>query len=328
MAATDAVGSLPVVVLMAVDGCNCRCVMCEHWRGRPRTVPLDQVRSWIGSWLRLGVRRVALSGGEPLLHPQLPELLDLLAGAGFALTTITNGLLLGDAAAAVGSACDSVVVSLDGPEPVHDTIRGVDGAYRQLAIGIEAVRRANPSAIITARCTVQHGNHRELRAVVRCARELGADTVSFLAVDSSSTAFQRRRRVGPPGLDGDGVQALGAEVERLIHDHRDDIDSGFIAESAAKLRQRIGQRFAARLGLAPEPVVRCNAPWVSAVVGVGGTVQPCFFHPAYQQVADDLDAVVNAPDAIAFRRRLDVSTDAVCRRCVCPLHLRPGEDPR
>jgi len=55
-----------------------------------------------------------------------------------------------------------------------------------------------------------------------------------------------------------------------------DFASGFIAESPAKLR-RLLQYFAAIHGKAPYPLVRCNAPEFSAVVGASGAVRPCFF---------------------------------------------------
>jgi radical SAM protein with 4Fe4S-binding SPASM domain len=62
---------------------------------------------------------------------------------------------------------------------------------------------------------------------------------------------------------------------------------------------------------------------MSAVVEPGGQVRPCFFHKPYEAEADSLDAVLNAPAAVAFRRRLDVTRDETCRRCVCTLSVSP-----
>jgi hypothetical protein len=51
-------------------------------------------------------------------------------------------------------------------------------------------------------------------------------------------------------------------------------------------------------------------------------VRPCFFHPPYASAADgDLNAVINSPQAIEFRRHLDVRTNDICKRCVCTLSL-------
>ncbi len=58
---------------------------------------------------------------------------------------------------------------------------------------------------------------------------------------------------------------------------REDFASGFIAESPAKLWQRLCPYFAALAGRGEFAPVECNAPWVSPVIESDGTVQPCFF---------------------------------------------------
>ncbi|HEY2843196.1 MAG TPA: SPASM domain-containing protein, partial [Bryobacteraceae bacterium] len=80
--------------------------------------------------------------------------------------------------------------------------------------------------------------------------------------------------------------------------------------------------FRAHLGLEPFEAPRCNAPWVSAVMGVDGSVRPCFFHaPVESAASQKLDAVLNAPPAREFRATLDVATNPICQRCVCSLYL-------
>jgi hypothetical protein len=70
----------------------------------------------------------------------------------------------------------------------------------------------------------------------------------------------------------------------------------------------------------------CNAPWVSAVWEAGGDVRPCFFHPPIgNTAAATVEEIVNGPAAVAFRERLSVVDDPICRRCVCSLY-RPLQD--
>ena len=83
------------------------------------------------------------------------------------------------------------MVSLDGPREIHDLIRNLAGAYDKLAAGVAAVRAAGPEVALSGRCTVQRANHRDLRATVRAAHEIGLDRISFLAADVSSEAFNR-----------------------------------------------------------------------------------------------------------------------------------------
>ena len=70
-------------------------------------------------------------------------------------------------------------------------------------------------------------------------------------------------------------------------------------------------------------MVACNAPWLSAVIGVDGAVRLCFCRPAYGNIheAGSLEAVVNSAEALQFRRELDVATNPICQRCVCSIKV-------
>jgi MoaA/NifB/PqqE/SkfB family radical SAM enzyme len=221
------------------------------------------------------------------------------------------------------------MVSLDGPEPVHDLIRNVPRAYQRLAEGVAEVKRTDPGLTVSGRCTVQRSNIQSLRATVASAHAIGLDSISFLAADVSSQAFNRAdgwddQRAAAVSLEPDDAVRLDAELDALEAEHRADFASGFIAESPAKLRRRLGQYFKALLGEHEFPANSCNAPWVSSVIEADGTVRPCFFQPALGNVyeAGSLSAVVNSPAAVAWRRGLDVRRDPICRKCVCTLSLR------
>jgi MoaA/NifB/PqqE/SkfB family radical SAM enzyme len=120
-------------------------------------------------------------------------------------------------------------------------------------------------------------------------------------------------------LSRDDVARFEQDVERTIVAHRADFDSGFVAESPDKLR-RLPKYYAAILGDGDFPPVRCNAPWVSAVIEADGRVRPCFFHEPIGSVRElPLDTIVrrNLP---LFRQSLTVGSNPVCQRCVCSLN--------
>jgi MoaA/NifB/PqqE/SkfB family radical SAM enzyme len=328
---TDPIARLPILILYPHSRCNCRCLMCDIWRDtRREELTAADVERWLPGWRELGVERVVLSGGEALLHSHLWQLCGLLREAGMGITLLTTGLLLARDAVALARVCDDVVVSLDGPPEVHDRIRNLPGAFDKLAAGVAALRAAGPEIAISGRCTVQRANHRELRATVRAARELGLDRISFLAADVSSEAFNRpggweRERAEAVALAPEDLPALAAELAVLADEHAADFERGFIAESPEKLERRLLRHFAALLGQGDFAPVECNAPWVSAVVETDGTVRPCFFQPPLGNLQQaGLTAVLNSDAAIDWRRGLDTSRDAICRRCVCSLALREG----
>jgi MoaA/NifB/PqqE/SkfB family radical SAM enzyme len=324
---------LPVIVLLLHHRCNCRCLMCRLWREPgERALSLDAIAGWLAEWHRLKVKRVILSGGEPLLYPALEPLTELFSSAGFHLTILTNGLLLSRFAPLVARSCQELVVSLDGPQPIHDRIRGVPHAFAQLAKGIKKVRESRPSVVITGRCTVQRHNYRYLRQTVAAARALGLNQISFLAADVSSEAFKlttgpAREHLAEVMLTREDLGPLGAEIAALRREYQAELASGYIAESGLKLRRRLLQYFGALLGQGEFSPQACNAPWVSAVIEPDGQVRPCFFHPPLGNLYEtgSLEAVLNSAGALAWRGRLDPRRHEVCRRCVCSLRLTVAE---
>lgn len=326
----DPITRLPILILFPHSRCNCRCLMCDIWRATTSSeIAASDVARWLDEWRGLGVRRVVLSGGEALMHSHLWELCEHLRGAEIGVTILSTGLLLRRHAAALVRYCDDVVVSLDGPQPIHDQVRNMPRAFAKLAEGVAAVKAADPRVLVSGRCTVQRSNFHALRATVAAAHDLGLDRISFLAADVSSDAFNRpdgwdADRVAQVALEADDLPHLAAEIDALEREYAADFASGYIAETPLKLRRRLSQYYAALLGQGEFFPNDCNAPWVSTVIEADGTVRPCFFQSPLGNIyqAGSLDAILNAPEAIAWRQGLDTHRDAICRRCVCTLSLR------
>jgi len=322
--------SLPILLLNVHEHCNCRCLMCDIWQRKDgKDLNLADFARHRESLLRLGVRQVVLTGGEPLLHRDLTGLCSLLKECGVKITLLTTGLLLSQRASVVAEGMDEIIISLDGPEEVHDRVRRVKGAYRLIDEGVQAIREKKLGMPVHGRSTVQKVNHRLLRKTVEGAKALSMDSISFLAADVTSQAFNRKlvwpgERQNQIALTKQEIEMLEQEVEALIRENADDIESGYIVESQAKLR-RIIRRFREQLGELAPIAPQCNAPWVSAVMEVDGSVRPCFFHrPIGSTLEQTLERVINGDEAREFRASLNVTENPICRRCVCSLNLRPA----
>jgi len=330
--AAHQIRTLPVVVIFPHNQCNCRCVMCDIWRIREaREITPEELEQHLSSFRRLGVRWFVFSGGEPQLNKKWACLAQMLRSTGSRVSLLTAGLLLKSQAQAITGSVDDVIVSLDGPPAVHNRIRRIPGAFEQLAQGVEALHGLRLEMPVRARCTVQKANHHSLRAVVAYAKHIGLSSVSFLAADLTSAAFNRSEgwkpdRVDRVALVSEEVDALEAEVECLIKEHRADLASGFVVETADKLR-RIVQHFRAHLGQTKNVAPRCNAPWVSAVIEASGDVRPCFFHPVLGNIhRQTFPDILNSAEALQFRANLNVPHNETCRRCVCSLYIpQPDE---
>jgi Fe-coproporphyrin III synthase len=325
---THRIRTLPILVLMPHSRCNCRCVMCDIWKANRngQEIAPDVLERHIDSLRDLNVQWVVLSGGEALMHSDLWRLCEQIKRLGARITLLSTGLLLKRNAEDVVRWCDEVIVSLDGSRDIHDEIRRIPRAFDRLAEGVGALHEIDPAFRVTARCVVQRRNFADLTNIIDAARNIGLHGISFLAVDVSSTAFNRPERwgsdrVADTALSPDEAEQFHAIVERAIADYHDAFASGFIVESPAKVR-KIARYFDALNGRGDFPETVCNAPWVSAVIEADGEVKPCFFHPSYGHVDDgDLDDILNSERAIEFRRGLDISTNPICRKCVCTLHL-------
>jgi MoaA/NifB/PqqE/SkfB family radical SAM enzyme len=324
-----AVLNLPVVVIALHEACNCRCVMCDIWKIQsPRELQLEHLERQLDSFEKLGVRSVALTGGEPERHRHFAEFARALRARGIRVSLLTAGVLLESEAKVIAEAVNEVIVSLDGPPELHDRIRRVPEAFHKLALGVRALSEIQPAIPLRGRCTVQRANHSVLCRTVECAKEIGLTSLSFLAADLSSPAFNRPITWSPArqnavALDKAQVECLEDEIECLIATHG---SGGFVRESPEKLR-RIVSHFRAHLGQVPAIAPRCNAPWVSAVIEAGGEVRPCFFHPPLGSIHQmSFAEVINSPEALEFRAHLDIASNPTCRRCVCSLFLPPDAE--
>lgn len=322
--AAHLVRSMPVVVIALHEGCGCRCLMCDIWKIRePKNIPLASLERQLESFERLQVQWVVLTGGEPQRHPHFFEFVAALRSRKIRVTLLTAGLELEGDAAQIAASVDDLIVSLDGPPPVHNEIRRIPLAYEQLLAGVRAIKSARPRMEIRARCTVQKSNHAFLCETVECAQTTGLNSISFLAADLSSTAFNRpsawrASRQNSIALSEEEIGVLESQIDRLMQHYA---GKAFVVEGPEKLR-RIALHFRAYLGQFPAVAPRCNAPWVSAVVEAGGEVRPCFFHPAVGNIhVQTFAEIVNSDRAVRFRAALDIAANSTCRRCVCSLHI-------
>jgi MoaA/NifB/PqqE/SkfB family radical SAM enzyme len=317
---THTIEKLPILLMDVHSRCNCRCVMCDIWKtDEHREFTLAQLESQMDAIERLQVRWVVLTGGEPLMHSNLFALPDVLRRRGIRVTILSTGLLFERFAREIAEHVDDVIVSLDGPGEMHDRIRRVPGAFERITEGIAAIRRHKPQFQIDARCTVQKENHAALVNTARAAREIGVSSISFLAADLASTAFNRTE----PWSESRQTKIALTLAELAVLEHQVGmlVENPFVIDSPRHLR-RIVRHFRAHLDLERFEAPRCNAPWVSAVMGIDGSVRPCFFHPPVGSVTSQaLDDALNAPRALDFRASLDVASNPICQRCVCSLNL-------
>lgn len=328
---TGVISALPIVILMPHSACNCRCVMCDIWKGNKNLKQLNEndISGLLDSLKKLGTQQVLMSGGEALLNPTFFQLCELLRNQNIRVSLLSTGLTLKNNAEQLIKWVNDIIVSLDGNENIHNLIRNIPDAYEKLKAGVQYIKKMERNFRITARTVIHRLNFRNWADIIESARDIGLDQISFLPADVSSHAFNReilwteeRQHEILPGRKE--VAEIKAVIESVIEQYALDFERHFIAESPEKLG-KIYEYYAAFYDLNPFPYKKCNAPWVSAVVEADGTVRPCFFHPPMGNIRNDsLENIVNSMESIRFRKELDMDKDSTCIKCVCYLNLSPG----
>ncbi|MDP9048591.1 MAG: radical SAM protein [Bacteroidota bacterium] len=303
--------------------------MCDIWKDNKNLKQLNErdVAGLLDSLKKFGTRQVVMSGGEALLNDRFFKLCELIKKLNVKITLLTTGLTIKKNAIQLLQWVDDLIVSLDGDEALHDAIRNIPGAFGKLRDGIAALRYLNPDYRITARTVIHRLNFRNWEAIIRAAKEIGIDQVSFLPADVSSHAFNRQMAWEEPRqseimLSRTELPELREIITRIVNTMAD-FASGYIAESPSKIRD-IYQYYSAFYNLNPFPYKKCNAPWVSTVIEADGSVRPCFFHGAIGNIKDSsLGTILNSDEAVNFRKSLDIQKNSTCVKCVCSLNLSP-----
>lgn len=287
-----------LLVLDLTHACNSRCGGCAFRDPEPGELSAERWISLAREGRSLGFREIMLTGGEPLLHPELGTLLPALAAL-LPVSLITNGLALARHASLVRAHVAAAFVSLDGAdEETYARIRGVRG----LSAVLRGVAEVGDAVPLHARVTVWEDNVAQLVAIADRARDSGFRAVSYLAPDLTSTGFGGRdaTRLRPPRPDQ--RELLRAQVSALR-------THPLLRQSPASL-----DRIESLIYGAPE-APRCLAPWTAGLVLPDGRWSHCFFLGTEADTRDGLASAIRQSQGA--RRALRPEENPTCQRCVC-----------
>ena len=201
----------PVGCVAAVTyRCSGRCVMCDIWKR-----PTEQARELAPgdyAWLPASLRSINVSGGEPFLRDDLPDVVRVMQRASprARIVISTNGLDPARVERAVAlMERVAVRVSLDAVGPAHDRTRGVAGAYERVVETVARLKALGVSDLGLAATATASGEGGELPAVERLAAELG---VAFTA----SVAHSSPIYFGEQGGERPTSEVVVSDVARIM----------------------------------------------------------------------------------------------------------------
>jgi len=193
VAAKRAVPPLQTIYFYLTEGCNLRCRHCwiepphqSETRQYPALDP-ELFRHILEQAKPLGLTSVKLTGGEPLMHPHIGDLLEILRDEKIRFNMETNGVLCTPVLARdlVRSGMFHVSVSLDGVDAdTHEWVRGVKGCFDAALQGIRNLVAAGirPQVIMS----LMRRNVGQIEQLVSLAESLGASSIKFNLVQPTA----------------------------------------------------------------------------------------------------------------------------------------------
>lgn len=321
--------------------CGLKCQMCGQWgpNGHLRGPQADSGRQMTAQeWCRLahevaqhGPVNVLLRGGEPFVLPGILELIAAIRGLELPLSIDSNGVHLerfADDLAQIGGF--HITVSVDGPEAIHDQVRGVPGTFRRLADGIRALKAATEARgtqiSLSLNYTLSPFSLSGLSALPDVARSLGVSVVSVVPYywvpnDVGEQQDQALAQLGAESWSWKGFAqpSGGIEPDRLrleLLRFRENLGAVY----AYPFMVLSDDEYVAWFSCATIPVghQHCDNPWKVLDVKSNGDANFCVDFPDYvlgnvRQAS--LSELWNGGRAACFRERLKQGLMPSCGRC-------------
>jgi MoaA/NifB/PqqE/SkfB family radical SAM enzyme len=206
------------------ERCNLRCSHCYQDGSLPNELATSEIRagldeigelfsSWSGSHGLQLVPSFNITGGEPLLRSDLFEVLGDIAARGWKTYVLTNGTRIGaeEARRIAGLGIAGVQISIEGPEAVHDSLRG-RGTFQASLAGIRALIDAGVP--VTINTTLSEINADGFFELAESAAQLGVQRLGYSRLVPSG----RGGRLAGRMLPADRVRTLYQRIRSLSYE--------------------------------------------------------------------------------------------------------------
>lgn len=245
--------------------CNFHCPHCRAYEENPIECEVTE-NLIIEQLIKNKLLSVNISGGEPLLNPRINQIISKLNSKNIDVGISTNGYLYEKYAISLKkSGVSFVQISLDGPKNIHDTFRGVIGAFDKAVSSIKLAK--NLGHFVQMNTTITRKNIDYIFENIKIAEQLGIDRIFF-------------RRVVSAGLAEKNTQVI-PEKNTYINLLNKLIDYKY--SSDCKINISIDDPIVAILdnNKYNENSICCSAGITSIGIDSNGNVFPCIFARQY-----------------------------------------------
>ena len=326
--------------------CNLRCKMCGQWgeqgssKGYDKdtltaALSVDEVKALVDD-VKGFKPNITLFGGEPLLYRGWQDVVTHVKQAGLRCNMISNcALLTKHAEEVLDVGVDEIILSLDGPEDIHDEVRGREGTFARVRDGLQALAAAKAARgvarpLVNVSSVVFENNYRVMDKTLSTAEGLGADSITFHHLifinpeiysrhcaffsdkfGVSESDWQGFVRESLPEIDPEALLAKLAEVKSA--------DTSVDVSVYPNLTDDEVRRYYREFNFLPTSYKRrCMSPWMVAYIFPDGTVRPCnsLCFVAGNLRENTFREIWNSPRYVDFRKTLKAERlFPACVRC-------------
>ena len=323
----------PIYVVWEVTlHCDQPCTHCGSRAGRPRSAELSTQEAFdvVDALKRLGMREVVLIGGEAYLRNDIYDIVHRLADGDIrvAMQTGGRGLTAERVSKLAAAGLTAVGVSIDGPAPIHDRLRGNEGSHAAALRALDHARDAG--LIVTSNIQINRANAEHLRETADTIRQHGVVSWQVALTVPMGHAADRPDYILEPWRVVDVIDTLAdiqlQAAEQYQGGHPFIVycgnNLGYYGPHEQTLRSRPGGNDVVWMG--------CQAGFSTMGIESDGTIKPCPSLPTAPYVGGNvrdasLEAIWEQGEAMRFVRDRDLEELwGFCKSCYFAEHCRAG----
>lgn len=269
-----------LIILDITHSCNLTCRICDIWKTKAINSDIDirHIKNILMQVKALGVKEIALSGGEPLLRKDVFEIIGYAKEIKIKnLGILTNGILVKEYIERLKpyllDNTISLVISLDSLNPdVHNHIRNYDFAWQQTIESLKELsyfKEKYPQINFNVITIILNNNLEELVELAVFIKSLGVNSLQFQPLLSNNLKMDEREKTSF-WVTENRLHILNDMIDRLIEFKEENIN--FIKNSVGNLR--FFKKYYP--GVLTSDEVKCFSADRTILVSNGGECTTCF----------------------------------------------------
>lgn len=158
--------------------CNCKCEICARWKKTfdyNSKLSTEEIFGMLKDAKKAGITMYVVEGGEPLLRNDLSKILQYAKKLDFDTTVVTNGYNLKEREGEITNFTDSLVVSIDSNDELHDEMRRSKGLLKRAIKGIKSCKNKGMKIFINSVLCRQNLN--KIEGLVNLSEELAVPII-------------------------------------------------------------------------------------------------------------------------------------------------------